>query len=476
MKSTGEAMRIHTKKTGKETLIITPLPEGFEKGVLTKKLQQLLDKHGHFQGKETQAILKQGKTDELIMGIGKPQQDEIRKFGARAAVYARDQYYTDYAIDLTGFPSHVQAAVEGSLLGLYQYREYKKRTRDEPIDPAHLTIIAEHVKNKDISQGKILAESIMLVRDLVNRPGSDKYPEQLASIAKQLGKKHGFTVKILGKKEMEKIGMGAILGVHRGSSREPQLVLLELGKGKNPDTALVGKGVTYDTGGLQIKQADGMVDMKLDMAGAATVLGTIVALARLGYQGSIVGALGLVENVIGPNAFKPGDILTACNGKTIEIKHTDAEGRVVISDVISYVEKQYRPAKIIDLATLTGGTLTALGVRIATLIGTNQGLVEAIKTAAQETDELVWQLPLYPHHYKLIESARADIDNNGKKIGGYSVAQTIVAGAIISQFVNTAAWAHLDIAGTAYAYETGPYISAQGTGWGVRLLTKLING
>ncbi|MBD3209740.1 leucyl aminopeptidase [Candidatus Woesearchaeota archaeon] len=471
-------MRLHTKKTGKEDLIILPVTEGFDKKRFSKKMQNYLDKHEHFIGRQDTQLLLQGKQDNLFLGIGKQaSQDAIRKAAGTAAKYARDHHHKHYGVDLRTTGDQAQAAAEGTLLGLYRYHEYKKRKAGEPQDPTHCTIITDDHKiaGKQVKRGKVIAEGVILVRDLVNTPASEKYPAKIANLAKELGKRHGFSVAVLGKKELEKLGMESMLSVSRGSDKEPQLVLLELNNDKQEaPVALAGKGVTFDAGGLQVKPDPYMREMKLDMGGAATVLGTMTALARLKHPGRIIGALGLVENMLGPDAYKPGDILKAYNDKTIEVEHTDAEGRLVLADVLSYLEKQYKPTHLIDLATLTGSAIYALGYRVTPLLGNDKELIEGIKLAAEQTDELVWELPLYKHYEKMVEGAISDVRNLGKKPSGMGAPGTIIAAAFLKNFVtDKVAWAHLDIAGTAFSYEKTAYVPEGGTGWGVRLLTEL---
>ncbi|MFP4523951.1 MAG: leucyl aminopeptidase family protein [Candidatus Woesearchaeota archaeon] len=470
-------MKITTKTTGKEELNITPLPQGFTKSKLSKKARETMTKRPDFTGKHGQKLLIQGEPDELLIGAGKGKPDDARKMAGNAAKYARDNRYAHYALDLTSLGNE-QAAVEGSLLGLYKYREYKKPEKDDAKDPVALTIKSadEKTAKKAIKTGRATAEGVNLARDLVNRPASDKTPKQLAALARQLGRKHGLTVKVLGKKELEKERMGAMLGVSRGSDKEPQLVILELNKDrKEKPFALAGKGVTFDAGGLQVKPSKYMEEMKLDMGGAATVLATMVTLAKLGHKGRVIGAMGLVENMLGPDAYKPGDILKSRNGKTIELQHTDAEGRLVLADTLDYIQDKYKPAKIIDLATLTGAVTVALGYRVTGLLGNDEDLINDIKAASEATDDLVWELPLWNHYRRLMDNDNADVGNRGENPGPFPGPGTTTAAAFLEHFIKEGvAWAHLDIAGSAFSYENTEYVSKGGTGWGVRLLTHML--
>ncbi|MBN1275387.1 leucyl aminopeptidase [Candidatus Woesearchaeota archaeon] len=473
-------MRIHTTKTGKESLIAVPVTEGFDTKQFSKKTQHYLATKQFFKGKRSTQLLMQGKPDVLFIGIGEqPAPDSIRKAAGTAAKHARDHRCEEFAFDLRPIKQdHVQEAVEGALLGLYTYHEYKKRQKDDPKDPTAMTIICTEEKEarKLIKQGKTISEGVLLVRDLVNRPASDKTPEAVAKLAQALGKRYGLNVRVLGKKDLEQLGMRGLLSVARGSDKEPKIVILELNaKAKEPLTALIGKGVTFDAGGLQIKPDPGIRDMKMDMAGAATVLGTMVSLARLKHPGRVVGAMGLVENLVGPDAYKPGDILTSYNGKTVEVEHTDAEGRLVLADMLGYIEETYKPAKMIDLATLTGATLLGLGTRVAALLGNDDELIKDVEHASAATDELVWRLPLRNHYKELMKGSISDLSNIGKKPSPFGGPGTITAAAFLSEFVtDKTAWAHLDIAGTAFSYEETDYVPKGGTGWGVRLLTSML--
>lgn len=469
-------MKIITKKTGKEALIVVPIAEDGE-ARLSQKTQALFKEKG-FSGKKLSTLLAQGKPSLLFVGTGKDyDHDMTRKVAGIGAKKAREERVKHYALDLRGLEEgHVQAAVEGSVLGLYKYEEYKRRGKDEPADPSALTIITDLPQkqaSQEVKKGLVMAEATVLARDLVNRPGSDKYPARIAGLAKELGKQHGFAVTILGLKELEKLGMHALLAVAKGTDKEPQVVVMELnGQRKDKPLALVGKGVTFDAGGLQVKPDKYMNDMKYDMGGGAAVLGAMVALARTGHQGRVIGAIGLVENMVGPDAYKPGDILTAHNGKTIEVVHTDAEGRLVLADVLSYLQKAYKPRMVVDIATLTGATMFALGYRVASVIG-DEHAVQQIKEASKATDELVWELPLYNHYRKMVEGSISDLLNNTRLPGNYSPG-AITAAAFLNNFVEKGVvWAHIDIAGTAISYEETEYVSKGGTGWGVRLLAEL---
>jgi leucyl aminopeptidase len=469
-------MRIHTEKTGKEELIIIPLIEGEElKGLSPRLTTFLKQKKPLFTGKPGTVLDCHGKQDVLFIGLDPVKDDDaLRKLAGTAAKEARKRKCGRYAIDLNGFPPRqTQAVAEGTILGLYKYEEYKKREKDEAKDPLELTLIVkDHPEAaKAAHRGKVIAEGVCFVRDLVNKPASAKAPRVIAALAQDLGKQYGFNVTVLGRKDLERLRMGCMLGVAKGSDKEPCLVLLDLHPTAGKPLALVGKGVVFDAGGLDIKPSGGMLNMKTDMAGAATVLATMVILARLGHQGHVVGAMGLVENMLGPDAYKPKDILTARNGKTIEVLNTDAEGRLVLADALTYVEETYQPEAMVDIATLTGAAIIALGYRVTAVLGNDAALMTEVKEASKVTDELVWELPLYDHYKDLVKGSISDLINVGKG-AGYSPG-TSVGAAFLLNFVEKTPWAHLDIAGTSYNEEETAYVPQGGTGWGVRLLVEL---
>lgn len=458
---------------------------------LPKPLQDELNnaiKSKRFTGKFKESIIfpkltKEQHTTLAIIGIGNQKKftsDTLRKIGGYIANLAKSYKAKSYAvdIDLILHKDHdkeycVQSLCEGSILGLYKFDKYKSKmiSSNGYKEPEKLTIVTkEKINPKVLSKAKIISESVMLTRDLVNMPPSDLIPKDMVNISKELAKKYGFSIKVLGKKELEKKKCGGILGVSRGSDKEPFMIILSLNKEPgNGSTAIIGKGVTFDAGGMDIKPADGMFDMKCDMGGAGTVLGIMTALARLGVKKNIIGIMGCTENMLGPDAYKPGDILTSYSGKTIEIKNTDAEGRLVLADAITIAEKDYNAKQIIDMATLTGAQLVALGFKVSAVITNNDGFYNKLKVHSDKTEELIWQLPNYNHYKHMVDSDIADVSNLGKP---QRIAGTITAGTFLQRFVDKAEWIHLDIAGPAYNTESNEYIQSGATGWGVRLLTS----
>ena len=318
-------------------------------------------------------------------------------------------------------------------------------------------------------RGHILGEAINVVRELVNRPAQDIYPESFAQRARELSEDFGLSCGVLDESRLKQERMGAMLAVAQGSDRPPRMVVLEYDGGKedSPRLALVGKGVTFDSGGLSLKPTDGMLTMKCDMAGAATVLGTMIACARLKLPVNITGYLGLVENMVSGHSYKLGDVLTARSGTTIEVNNTDAEGRLVLADVLRYAVDEGAD-KLIDLATLTGACVVALGDDVVGVFTNNQPWCDAVLTAANRAGEDVWQLPMFDHYSDLLKSDVADVKNTGGRPGG-----AVTAAKFLEKFVDEKPWVHLDIAGPAFATSSKPHREGGGTGCMVRTLVEV---
>jgi leucyl aminopeptidase len=315
-----------------------------------------------------------------------------------------------------------------------------------------------------------IADGVVLARDLINEPANVLYPGEFARRAAGL-RKLGVIVEVLDVAAMKKLGMGALLGVGQGSAHEPKIVVMRWNGGKRgaDPLAFIGKGVCFDTGGISIKPAQGMEDMKGDMAGAACVVGLMHALATRKAKVNAIGAIGLVENMPDGKAQRPGDIVTTMSGQTIEVINTDAEGRLVLADVLHYVNKRFKPRFMIDLATLTGAIMVALGQEYAGLFSNDDKLVERLIKAGEATGERVWRMPLGPEYDKIIDSKFADMKNTGGRWAG-----SITAAQLLQRFVNKTPWAHLDIAGTALSSPQTDINKSWSAGWGVRLLDRLI--
>jgi len=362
----------------------------------------------------------------------------------------------------------------GVRLRAYRFDRYKtKRKEDEERAPTvALDLACSHPSDakKAWARAVGIADGVVLARDLVNEPANVLYPAEFARRASSL-KKLGLHVEVLEVAAMKRLGMGALVAVGQGSAHEAKLVVLRWNGGKRgaEPVAFIGKGVCFDSGGISIKQAQGMEDMKGDMAGAACVLGLMQALATRKAKVNVVGALGLVENMPDGKAQRPGDIVTSMSGQTIEVINTDAEGRLVLADVLHYVNKRFKPKFIIDLATLTGAIMVALGQEYAGLFSNNDELAERLAKAGAETGERVWRMPLGGEYDKIIDSKVADMKNSGGRWAG-----SITAAQFLQRFVDKTPWAHLDIAGTALGSPQTEINKSWSAGWGVRLLNRLI--
>jgi leucyl aminopeptidase len=369
-----------------------------------------------------------------------------------------------------------QTTIAGAIMGLFEPDKYRTKDKEErEIDS--MIVIAEGDDEKALSRGaergRIIGESTNFTRDLANEPGGYMTPTILADRAKRVAKEFGLSVDILDQKQMEKLGMGALLGVSRGSDEPPKLIILKyqpsrFRSSKGELLALVGKGITFDSGGISLKPGENMELMKYDMTGAATVIGTMRAIAQLKPSVPVLGVAPCSENLPSGKATKPGDVLRAMTGKTIEVINTDAEGRLVLADAIAYAKK-LGATRIIDMATLTGAVSIALGDVNTAILGTDQNLIDGVIAAGKEVGERFWQLPLDDDYTKQIKSDIADIKNVGGKKAG-----TITAAAFLKEFAEETPWAHLDIAGTAWADPATPYRSKGPTGIAVRTLVEFI--
>ena len=370
-----------------------------------------------------------------------------------------------------------QAVAEASILACYRFEEYKSKA-EEATRLLRLTVVEFDGRRlaairRGVRMGRWIAEGTCLARDLVNHPGNTATPAFLARRARSLARRHeGLRCRVLDEAAMGKEGMGALLGVSAGSAEPAKLILLEHGlsprrAGRKKPLVFVGKGVTFDSGGISIKPGAGMADMKMDMSGAAAVIGAMQVVAQAGLEQPVVGIVPATENLLDGKAYKPGDVLTTMAGKTIEIDNTDAEGRLILADALAYAQR-YEPAAIVDLATLTGACVIALGSHASGLMGNDDGLAERVEAAAAATAEKVWRLPLWPEYREQIKSQVADMKNTGGREGG-----AITAAALLAEFAGDTPWAHLDIAGTAWTDRARPYVPKGGVGVGVRLLVEL---
>jgi leucyl aminopeptidase len=469
------------------------IARGLDKGLIAQ-IKELI-KSGEFEGKHLQLSLVHARARTpvkriLMVGLGKRKDctlEKIRQSMGKAAQSVRDLGLSSFCTSLitTGLkgisPAEIaQTMVEGTLLGLYQFNVYKTEGRDSVKSIQEFTLLDENGRRlneirKGIQLGQILAEATNLARDLGNYPSNYITPTRLAEMAQGIAGELGLECEVLEKSQLEALGMGAFLGVAKGSQEPAKFIILKYQgllkdqrvKGVRP-IALVGKTITFDTGGISIKPSEKMEQMKYDMMGGAAVMCAIKAAAQIKLPVNVVGFLPATENMPSGSAMKPGDVVKTLSGKTVEVINTDAEGRLILADALTYATR-YRPTAIVDLATLTGACTVALGYHAIGLLGNHTGLLDAIKKAAQTTGERVWELPLWEEYYEQIKSDVADIKNVGGRGGG-----TITAAAFLSKFVGDYPWAHLDIASTAWAEENRPYTPKGVTGIGVRLLVNFL--
>ena len=417
----------------------------------------------------------------LLVGLGKPEAftvDHLRQASASAATAVQPLGAAAMAMLLPpselDLVTQAQAITEGTLLGLYALKTYKtvEAEREDKAQLEELQLLAsggsaQQKLNQGVKRGAIIAKAVSLARDLSNGPGNDINPSYLAHTAEQMAQQTSLKCNILSQDDMKTLEMGCLLGVAQGSVQPPVLIVLDHAPNGPSETpiVLVGKGITFDSGGISIKPAANMEDMKMDMSGGAAVLGTMQALAELGYPRRVVGLVPASENLPSGEAIKPGDIIRAMSGKTVEVINTDAEGRLVLADALCYAVEYLKPERMIDLATLTGAVVVALGAHATGMMGTDEDMMAILETSGNQTAERVWQLPLFEDYSKQIKSDFADIKNVGGREAG-----SITGGAFLKEFVGDIPWVHLDIAGTAWTRASHPYIPKGATGVGIRLL------
>ncbi len=367
-----------------------------------------------------------------------------------------------------------RAILEGLYLSNYFFHKLKKESLHDEM--AHLLeeveIVGSDEKNGDeIEKIKVISTGVHLVRDLVNNNADDITPQKLSEVASEFEKiSPKVKVRVFDKKKIEEEKLGLLLAVNRASFRDPAFIIVEYLPVKSEDkTVLVGKGITFDTGGLCLKPPEGMVKMKADMSGAAAVLGVIYVAAKLNLNKNIIAIVPATENSIGSKGYKPGDVYSSYSGKTVEVLNTDAEGRLILADALSYAVKNFNPKRIIDIASLTGAVSIALGGEIAGLFCNDKDLAKKLFSASKATGELLWELPLHPEYKKMIKSEIADIKNIGEREGS-----CITAALFLEDFVNKVPWAHIDIGGTSYYNKPKGYYTTPGTGYGVRLLYEYL--
>jgi leucyl aminopeptidase len=416
----------------------------------------------------------------IVVGVGKGRDlkaEDFVKLGGTAMGQVPGAAATATILaDLAGGVKAERAAdlALGVRLRAYTFDRYKTKRKDDDERPkeqkVEIAVADVSAARKAYASRAAIADGVVLARDLVNEPPNVLYPEEFARRAVDL-KKLGVEVEVFDVAAMKKLGMGSLLAVGQGSEHESRTVIMRWNGGKKgaDPVAFIGKGVCFDTGGISIKPAGSMEDMKGDMAGAACVVGLMHALAARKAKVNAVGAIGIVENMPDGKSYRPGDILTTMSGQTIEVINTDAEGRLVLADVLHYVNTTCKPKFMIDLATLTGAIIVALGHEYAGMFANDDKLAERLTSAGKATGERVWRMPLGPEYDKKIDSKFADMKNTGGRDGG-----SITAAQLLQRFVGKTPWAHLDIAGTGMGSPQSDINKSWASGWGVRLLERLV--
>ena len=440
-----------------------------------------------FTGKQNQLTLLHVQNIRaeriLLVGLGKVGEltsERLRQSGGKAFSYIKNLRLQDIAVSVRSLNDAVRDLqsssrtarykqvvyfIEGGLLGIYRFEKYKKAENGNNIK--RITIL-DNDTTLPLKHLQSVISAVYLARDLVNTPSNDLTPVHMSKKARDVaGRK--VKVSVLEDKEIKREGMEAYLSVSRGSAAPPRFVVMEYNGGKGAPVVLIGKSITFDSGGISIKSAEGMEKMKYDMAGGAAVMAVMKAASELGLRLNLAGILPAAENLPGGSASKPGDVVKAMNGKTIEIISTDAEGRMTLADAICYAIKYHKPKAIIDIATLTGACSIALGNEAIAMMGSNTALMGKMKEASVETYERVWEMPLYDECKEYLKSDIADMKNAGGRTGSL-----MAAGYFLKEFTGETPWVHLDIAGTAWNEKEKPYIPKGSTGVGVRLIIDFL--
>jgi leucyl aminopeptidase len=478
-------------------LLLVPVFEGDEQDAAFRTLDEALG--GHLSTLMSRGDVKRASGDTtlvypasdgagaervLLVGLGKGAEltgERLRRAagaGAKQAAKSRVASVA-FALPASGLPvaDAARAVAEGLVLGAYDFRDHKTQAPDAPqpvaLEEATIVVPAgadEGAAAEGARVGEIVARAENVARQLGNLPGNVATPTYLGETAERIGQEHGLTVTVLGPEELRSEGLNALLAVAQGSEQEPRLIIMEHrgGPAGEKPLVIVGKGLTFDAGGISIKPAEGMQDMKFDMCGGAGTIAAMQAIAELGLPVNVVGVVPSSENLLGGAAMKPGDIFRAHGGKTIEIVNTDAEGRLILVDAISYA-RRFDPAAMLDAATLTGACVVALGHAATGVMGNDEGLVREVIQAGEATGERCWQLPMFDDYRELIKSDYADIKNSGGRAAG-----TITAGWFLREFVGDWPWVHLDVAGTAYGEGKLSYLTKGATGVPTRIFVQWV--
>lgn len=479
-----------------EALAVGCFEDGEDADALARSLGEaaggLVDdiiRRGDFKGKSGEVVVlyTQGRIPAariVLTGLGRKQDvdlEKVRGAFAGAARKVRSLGLKELALFMDVYsPGQAvlrmtEAALEGVILGLYEFTPYKTLEREKIKAIDKIAVIydgrdAIGEMRAALRQTEVIARAVCFARDLVSTPGNDMTPSDMAQAARKIAGHRRVSLTVLDAAAMKKIGMRALLGVARGSDEPAKFIVLEYrgGMKKEPPIVLVGKGLTFDSGGISIKPSENMGEMKSDMAGGAAVMGAVMAVADLEIPLNVVGLVPATENLPGGSALKPGDIIQSLSGQTIEVVNTDAEGRLILADALTYAQR-FKPAAVIDIATLTGACKIALGDHVIGMLGNDGTLKEKIRMAGDQTGERVWELPLWEEYHELIASDVADFKNAGSRAGG-----VITAAAFLSKFVGDTPWVHLDIAGPAWLSKDKPYTPKGATGVGVRLMVQCL--
>ena len=439
-------------KNGEEVVLYAPKRLNAKRAIV----------HGLGESKELSAEI-------LRAAAGKTVKDCIKKNFSRLLVAVPDA--KKLTLDSEAI---LRALMEGGCLANHIFDRFRKEKKYKPLRQITFALPKAMISRfRNISrQVETICAGTVTARDWISTPANAKTPEQFAADIAANAKKAGLKTQIIREKQLERAGMGALLSVCRGSKSSPHLVVLDHNPAKSgKPIVLVGKGVTFDSGGLNLKPGSSMTDMKADMSGAAVVAATLMTVARMKTKRRVIGVIPIVENMVNGEATRPGDIVKSYTGKTIEIGNTDAEGRLILIDAMAYAVKRFKPQIMVDLATLTGACVVALGEKMAAVFSEDDDLAEAIVAAGKATDEHSWRMPLFEDYKEMLKSEFADINNlPNARWGG-----AITAALFLSEFVENTRWAHIDIAGPAYSKKPGPYCPPGGTGFGVRLLMDFLN-
>ena len=463
---------INTFKNDFDTLILPVNKDGkFEQ--LPKDLDDKINKYikYHSFSPEKDKILDfELEFDDSLKQIILVTLDRTAKENARSTIFRVFSTVSKKSKNILFFNSKLSfdeyIITEIFTLGNYKFEKYINNAVKHKFN---LWILSD--KEADLSETLTLSDAVITARDLVNEPANILYPKTLAEAAVKLGEEFNFEVEVLDKKDIKKLKMECFLKVGEGSDKEPKLIVLRYNGNKKDKNkfGLIGKGVTFDSGGLSIKPSDSMIEMKSDMAGAAAVLGAFCAISKMKIKKNVVGVIAACENMINGSSYKLGDIIKTMNGKTVEIHNTDAEGRLTLVDAVTYAIKKEKVNKIIDIATLTGACMIALGTDITGVVTNDKNMLKNLQSASEITGEYIWELPNHDIYRKSLKSSYADLKNIGTRWGG-----AIIAGQFIEEFVEDLPWLHLDIAGPAFKDNGNSYHGLGGTGAGTKLLYEFI--